>query len=301
MSNVFTDLLPVAIDTFWQQLASKSASFEPIARIRTDAVPNLKVAELRTGGSAGFGSWDGGDVSPTDFTGIGGTAARPVAYKKQMVITKYDAEDNPLIVQDVASRLADEAAYKLGSLVWAALAAAASTAHPTVAGKYIVDAHTFGTNKGTSALSLSALNAARASMRRYKNHDGDIIPFEGFNLIVPGALETVAKQLIRSVSYPNAATNGGESDIVNTFQAGGDSGISGVLVAPLLSDATDWALVCGASDARKPFDLWLRSPIELIPTIDPKTQALYFNVSFRANVLAKPDCDTGIFYSAVAG
>ena len=299
MANVFAPLLPTAIEVFYQQLASKSAAFEKIARMRSDPVARLKLAELRTGGSAGFGTWDGGDVTPGDFTGLGSTAVSSQAYKKQMFISKYDAEDNPMVVADIASRLADEAAYKLGRLVWTALGNVASTDHPTVAGKKICDAHTFGTNKGTSALSLSSLNAARVAMRGYKNHDGDIVPFEGYNLFVPPSLETMGKQLIRSVSYPNSPTNGGESDIINSFN-GSDSGIVGVEVAPLMSDSNDWALICGASDARKPFDLWLRSPIELIPTIDPKTQGLYFNVSFRASVLVKPDCDTSIFYSSVA-
>ena len=46
MSNVFTPLLPTAIDVFWQTLASKSAAWDKIARIRNDAVPSLKLAEL---------------------------------------------------------------------------------------------------------------------------------------------------------------------------------------------------------------------------------------------------------------
>ncbi len=297
MANVFDDVLPTAIDLFWQQVTSKSLDWNAVARIRTDAVASLKLAELRTGGSAGFGAWSGGSVTPTDIIGVPGTPHSSVAYKKQVVISRYDAEDNPLVVSDIASKLAQDASYKLGSLVWAAVGAASTTDHPTISGKKICDSHAFGTNKGTGALSASTLNAARVAMRSYRNHDGDIIPFEGFKLLVPNGLETMGKQLTRSLSYPNAPTNGGESDLINTF-LGMDSGLSDVLVCPQLSDANDWALVCTASDARKPFDMWIRSPIELISAIDPSTGALIFNCQFRAQVLAKPDCDTGIYYSA---
>lgn len=272
---------------------------------RNDAVASLKLTELRTGGSAGFQDWAaGGSLTPTDFLAVGNAAVTPSAFKKQMTISKYDAEDNPNVFAEIADRISMEAMYKFNSLAWAAIAAAYNTSHPNIGGKKIIDSFSSPvsqTNKGTTALSLSSLQAARANRRLFKNHDDDLIPFQNFKLVVPPALETVGKQLVYSPVYPNVATNGGESDLSNTFAANdSDSGIIGCVTAPLLSDVTDWFLIA-TDEALKPFWMWLRSPIEFSITPDPQVQNFWINCTFRALVVPKPAVECGIFGAIVAG
>lgn len=303
MANVFSNLLPTAVDAFYGTIASKSQDYKAIARERTDAVAQMKIAELRTGGSAAFtAGWDGSVPTPTDFDSAASSTYSPVAYLKQHRITKFQAEDNPLVVMEVAQALADDATRRIRNLVWTTFGGLTSLAHPTIGGKFCVDSFSSPvsqTNKGTSALSLSALDAMRIQARRYKDHNGDLVDFEGFSLIVPPGLETIAKQLVIGDNYPNAATNGGESDLYNTFKAGGDSGLTGVLVAPALSDANDWALVHTASDMRKPMDLWMRSPIQIIPSLESGSNSLLFTVTFRAACLPRAHVDSCVFYNAV--
>jgi len=84
-------------------------------------------------------------------------------------------------------------------------------------------------------------------------------------LVVPPALETTGRQLVGSAFLPNSATNGGESNLLNTFQSNTDSGIAGVQVCPYLSDANDWMLL-QTLESYRCVNLWYRDPIQLIAT-----------------------------------
>lgn len=302
MANDFSKLLEVAIPEFYDTVASTSQDYKAICRERMDDVVAMKVAEILTGGSAAFtASWDGSVPTATDLTSAQSATYSPIAYLKQHRITQFQAQDNPGVVKEVAQMLAADCTKRIRSLAWTQFAGLTSLAHPTIAGKFCVDAFASQTNKGTAALSLSSLNAMRVLARNYTDHNGDLVDFEGFSLVVPPALETSAKQLVIGDSFPNVATNGGESSLYNTFRAGGDSGLTGVLVAPSLSDATDWALVHTGSDLRKPMDLWMRSPIQIIPSIESGSNALLFTVTFRGVVMPRAHVDSCVFYSAVAG
>lgn len=303
MANTLSDRLATSVAQFYSTIDSDaSRDYANIARVVTTQTPSLKVALTKDGGSAGFASWDGSDVTPTAIVAAGGSAITPVAYSKAITIGMYEDADNPDLVIEMGVRLAQQASEKIRQLVWAKVAGIKTADHPIIASKLVADAFTTPvnqTNKGTSALSLSALSAARAVMRGYKSHDGDLVPMGSMMLVVPSALETTARQLVGSAFYPNTNTNGGESALINTFQAGNvDSGIAGVQVCPYLTDANDWMLL-QTMESYRAVQLWYRDPIQLITSVDPASKAIRLHCSFRAVGFYAPECDAGVFLSAV--
>lgn len=301
MSNTFADRLPEAIDNFWSTLQTDSADYLNIADLDELKVPSRKQTLLRDGGSSGFTSWAGGDQTPVDLTAVGATAVTPAAFAKRHVVTKYDLEDNPDILNEVAIRMAMQASEKLRALTWARAIAAASDDHPIIASKKVADTFTTPvsqTNKGTSALSLSALSTARANRRNYKNQDGDFLSMRQQVLVCSPALETTARQLVESSKLANSASNAGEAGMDNTFSPGLDGGLKGVLVVPHFTDTNDWALF-SADEKMKAIRLWLRSPIEFIANINPSAMSANFHCMFRASAFWHAEADQRVYFSSV--
>lgn len=302
MANSLSARLATSVEQFYSAIASDaSRDYGAIAKVVTTETPSLKVALTKDGGSAGFASWNQGDVTPTAITAAGGSVVTPVAYAKAVTVGFYEDRDNPDLVTQMAVRLAQQASEKIRQLVWAQVAAIPSADHPVISGKKVADSFSSPvsqTNKGTSALSMSALTAARANMRGYRSHDGDLIPMGNMMLVVPPALETTGRQLIGSAFLPNSATNGGESNLINTFQSNADSGIAGVQVCPYLTDANDWLLL-QTLESYRAIHLWYRDPVQLIATVDTASQAIRLHCSFRAVGYFPAEADAGVYYSSV--
>lgn len=93
-----------------------------------------------------------------------------------------------------------------------------------------------------SALSLEALQAARAKMRMQKGTEGDAINVTPKFLIVPAALETLAYQLTSNAYTPSAPGQ------VNDFRQGGRTQLE-VIVEPLLDAASTTAWYLAAENA----------------------------------------------------
>ncbi len=295
MANNFSDIYQAAIERFYTRLADEDMGWQRFMRMRMDQATSLKLNQVLTGGSSAFASWTGGSTNATDFTANAASAATPVAYRKRMEINYYDFEDNPEAIAEGALRMANEMRYHMSGLAWAALAGAGSTSHPIISGKAIVDSFTSPvsqSNKGTTGLSETTLNAGRVAVREYKNHDGDVIGGMNHLLVVSAENEAVAKELVRS-------SLSGDDNQINSLQAGGDSGIAGVVVAPRLSDANDWFLV-DATPGNEFAHFWLRSAPFLSITQDPTDKHFSLHASYRATVAYPPECDTSIYGAIVA-
>ena len=295
MANSFSNVYVEAVERFYTRLADEAMDWQRFMRIRADEATSLKMHQIRTGGSSAFASWTGGATTATDFTGVAASAATPVAYRKRMEIDYYEAEDNPEALVEGALRMANEMRYHMSGLAWAALAGVGSTSHPVIGSKNIVDTFTSPvsqSNKGTSALSETTLNAARLAVREYTNHDGDVIGGMNHLLVVPAELEATAKELVRS-------SLSGADNQANTLAAGGDSGIAGVMVAPRLSDANDWFLV-DATPGNEFAHFWLRSAPIFNIAQDPTDKHYSLHASYRAVVAYPPECDTSIYGAIVS-
>lgn len=301
MANSFEERYVEAIENFWSTIRTDKADFLTICNMDGLETPSRKQTLLRDGGSAGFESWSGGSQTPTNLTAVGAAAVTPTSFKKQHTVTKYDLEDNPDLLAELSVRMALQATEKLRSMVWAVAAAASTADHPVFSGKKVADSFTTPvsqTNKATAALSQTALSAARANRRNYKNQDGDYLALRRQMLVCSPALETTARQLVESSKQPNSATNAGESSLDNTFQPGLDGGLAGVLVVPHFTDVNDWALF-SADEMQKAITLWLRSPIEFILTADPNTLAVNMHCAFRASAFWHAECDQRVYFSSV--
>lgn len=103
------------------------------------------------------------------------------------------------------------------------------------------DAHTLKSgdtadNKTTAALAISAINAARAAMQRFKTSKGRVqINQMARYLVVPPEKEADAKTFVGSTYYGDYSTQ--ESD----FNFANRVGLE-VIVVPYLSDVNDWFL-----------------------------------------------------------
>jgi len=307
MANTnLSNRITTVVDNFWTAFTRGDdlARVGQLMRISNLSEASLKVSELRTTGAGGFtDSWNGTSAPTTkDFTAVAGSAVTPAAYAKRMILAKYAAEDDPEILAQIGTKLGNEAQHRLAGLAWTALGGVfTGTNHPTISGKNICDSFTSPVtfdNDGAAALSASALESARAVMREAVNHDGDVVGMPPMNLVVPAELEGTAKKLVFSNQF---GTDAGSAMQINSLNPAMNSGIAGVIVGERLNDANDWFLVADANARpdRAFAVLWLRSPIEFIPSMIEATKEWSFHVSFRATVYYPPECELGIYGSSV--
>lgn len=116
---------------------------------------------------------------------------------------------------------------------------------------FFSDSHTWGDNKGTTALGLTALEAAIVQMAEFVDDQGEPLGIVPDTLVVPPALQFTARQLVQSAQIPGVANND-----INPVQ-----GMLDVVVSPYLTDATDWFLL-KAKGGIRPLILQKRTDVE---------------------------------------
>ena len=140
-------------------------------------------------------------------------------------------------------------------------------------------------NKGSTALSATALQAAITAMRKFKNDKGKPAHVRPNLLSVPTDLEWEAKELLDSVYYPEVTTQANPSKLaVNVLKGSLD-----LLVNDYLTDTNNW-YVFDTNRVVKPLILQLRQN----PRFTSLTQGtessfmrkkLYFGVDWRGEIL----------------
>ncbi len=106
-------------------------------------------------------------------------------------------------------------------------------------------------NKGTDALSASTFGAARAAMMKFKDEKGRVMGVAPDTLIVPPALEEIARQILNGDYYPET----GYEHTANPWK-----GSAGLIVSPYLEDDDDWFLL-STSNAVRPVILQMRREV----------------------------------------
>jgi phage major head subunit gpT-like protein len=113
--------------------------------------------------------------------------------------------------------------------------------------------HSFGSNKGTTALSAAAYGVARAQMRGIKDDSGEVLDINPTVLLVPPALEELALQIVNA-------------DIILVSgqpQSNIWKGSARVVTSARLTDSTDWFLL-DDSKVLKPFIWQTRKAPQLV-------------------------------------
>ena len=138
-------------------------------------------------------------------------------------------------------------------------------------------------NRGSSALSATALQAAITAMRKFKNDKGKPAHVKPNLLCVPPDLEWEAKELLNSAYYPEEGTT------TNKFATNVLKGALDLLVNDYLTDTDNW-YVFDTNRVVKPLILQLRQD----PRFTSLTQGtessfmrkkLYFGVDWRGEIL----------------
>ena len=128
-------------------------------------------------------------------------------------------------------------------------------------GQYFLDTdHSEGdsgtqSNKGTSALSASSLQAAMTAMVKFKDDKGTPMGIVPDTLAVPPDLKWTALELLESIYAPETAT--GKTETRKNVLAGALD----LIVSPYLSDSNDWFLIC-TRRVVKPVIFQSRIPVE---------------------------------------
>ena len=110
-------------------------------------------------------------------------------------------------------------------------------------------------NKGTSALSASSLQAAFTAIMKFKDDKGKPMGIVPDTLVVPPDLKWTAMELLESVYAPETAA--GKTETRKNVL----SGALDLIVSPYMSDSNDWFLLC-TKRIVKPIIFQSRIPVE---------------------------------------
>lgn len=254
MANDFSNIKTTVYQRFLTRLSEVNVNFREWSKEVTGAGYSLSRGDVYGGSDLGTSS----SPSSTDVDTGKSDTTRTYYYALQS-LDIADIDDNPEILMEIADTLVWRAGQKMSAVMYAALAAADTTAHPENGGNYTASgggtvyfADVFATpvsqqNLFTSALSASSLDAAITAAVNYKDKSGKFLGMNGnFQLVVPPALRTTAKEL--------TAGDEGKYDGTGISNRFGDM-VTGVTVAPHLTDANDWFLI---QKDLSPIKHWMR-------------------------------------------
>lgn len=162
------------------------------------------------------------------------------------------------------------------------------TDHVTVGADY----QTAQSNKGTSALSATALQAAITAMARFKDDRGRPMGVSADTLAVPPDLEWTAREILESVYWP-------ESTGTSSYQKMPNNVLKGrleLVVSPYLTDTSDWFVLC-TRGIIKPLILQKRTPVEF-ESLEGSTESGFMRDQFLYGVRSRYNAGFGMWQYA---
>lgn len=145
-------------------------------------------------------------------------------------------------------------------------------------------------NKGTTALSATSLQAAFTSMMKVKDDRGKVMGVIPDTLVVPPDLKWTATELLESVYAPDTVS--GKTDTRRNVL----SGVVDLVVSPYLTDATDWFLLC-ARRIVKPVIFQSRIPVEFA-ALESNSENGFMRDQFVYGVRARYNVGYGLWQLA---
>lgn len=295
-----TNVKAVAVQSFFEGLASVPDSWRTLVTFRTDDVAALRLAQLT--GAPDFSSWDGSaDLSKKYITSpnANGQTVTATQYGYQVRIKRLDVADVPNIVGDTVRKVGMSLASTYAQLAFTQIQNGDSDTCPDGKALYATDhptASSTRSNKGTSALDRAAFLAAVKSFRKWKNYQDqpqDLTP-SGFYLVVPPDLETTAMEIIQSPYALSAPTEvGTASNTYTPASVQGEINVAGlygttIVVSPYLSDTNNWYLISKAA-GQSPIQFWERLAPSLRTTIDEDSLETKISADFAVGTKVGPD------------
>jgi hypothetical protein len=140
-------------------------------------------------------------------------------------------------------------------------------------------------NKGTAALSLASLSAARATMRTQLSPQGRVTQSAlGRYLVVPPALEKVASEITGAKMYGVANAAGGTD--FNDASFGSIMGLTYLTWEYLTGSVDDWFVSANPGDVARGFDFYWRVAPTYRGGADEENMRYWCNSRMRCSVAA---------------
>jgi len=140
-------------------------------------------------------------------------------------------------------------------------------------------------NKGTDALSIASLSAARATMRTQLSPQGRVVQSAmGRYLVVPPALEKVASEITEAKSFGVADGTGGMN--WNDASFGSKMGLLYLVWEYLTGSVDDWFVSANPQDVAHGFDFYWRVAPTYAGAIDMQKMLYWCNSRMRCSVAA---------------
>ena len=147
-------------------------------------------------------------------------------------------------------------------------------------------------NKGTAALSATALQAAITAMMKYKDDRGKLLGVIPDLLVVPPDLQWTAMELLESTYWP------GEGAVTANTASNVLKGKLDLLVSPYLTDTNDW-FVLSTKGVVKPIILQSRTPIEFA-ALEADSESGFMRDEYVYGVRARYNAGYGLWQMAYA-
>jgi phage major head subunit gpT-like protein len=144
-------------------------------------------------------------------------------------------------------------------------------------------------NKGTSALDATALQAAITAIMKFKDDRGKLLGVVPDLLVVPPDLQWTAMELLESTYWPGSQTN-------NKIASNVLKGKLDLVVSPYLTDSTDW-FVLSTKGVVKPVLLQSRTPIEFA-ALEADSESGFMRDQYIYGVRARYNAGYGLWQMA---
>jgi len=144
-------------------------------------------------------------------------------------------------------------------------------------------------NKGTSVLDATALQAAITTMMKFKDDRGKLLGAVPDLLVVPPDLQWTAMELLESTYWPGQQTD-------NKIASNVLKGKLDLIVSPYLTDTNDW-FVLSTKGVIKPVLLQSRTPIEFA-ALEADSESGFMRDQYIYGVRARYNAGYGLWQMA---
>jgi len=300
----------IAVRSFFEgMLQADDSVITNVMTYHNEDVASLRIAALT--GIPDPGTWaSGADLTVATIDSTGANTMQYDAYGVSVEINPYDLRDVPNILMLAAMKLGRSVTSKRANLAFASIASVFTDATADGASVCATDHTTVGgstrSNRGSTALDISAFQAAITAIRGWENYQNQVMDWadQPKVLIVPPALEQTARQILGSpftltTPYLTDSTEGVANPaqgLINT------SGLynTRILINPYASDANDWIL-CADPSFGNPLNFWDRASVDFKVVVqDQDSLKTKLRVTWASKAQSGPQPD-GIWGSSVSG